>query len=131
MKKRLALISAILALMAIVTGCAGTKKTARLAITNSYYGTMEYIPDEELEQQPEPEPVVYTVKKGDEIEGLEIVSVTDSEVKVKTYFEYYDGKNYGKVFTVKRGTTIWMTEVDLLDASHTYTITFLDEEEQQ
>lgn len=127
MKKTISLISVFLSFALLLSGCGSSQKTAKLAILNRFTSTMMYVPDEERDQEPEPEPEVYTVKRGDEVEGLEITSVTDSKVEFKTYFEYYDGRNYSKKFSVSRGETIWLTEVGLMDADHSYTVTYIDE----
>lgn len=117
---------AVLAVAAVLAGCSASRKTAQLSILNEFIGTMMYVPDEEgSDPELEPEPTVYTVRKGDEVEGLKILSVTDREVRVQTYFEYDDGKRFGREFTVKIGETIRLTEVGLMDASHTYTVTYL------
>lgn len=124
MRRKRALAASLLALLVFSAGCAGTKKTATISIINDFFSSMEYVPDEELERMPEPVPAAYTVKAGDSVEGLKIVSVSNAEVQLETPGEYFDGQNYAAVFTVRRGETIRITEVGLMDASHTYTVSY-------
>lgn len=118
------LMLSLLALPVLFSGCSGAQKEAQISVLNSFSSTMMYMPNKKSE--PEPEPEIYTVKAGDEVEGLTIKAVTEKEITVETYFEYMCGDDYGTTFTVSRGETIRLTEVGLMDADHTYTICYLD-----
>lgn len=77
-----------------------------------------------------PLPDKIVVKKGDDVRGvLRIKSVTKRKLtfEMNLLFVSDRGEQSGKSFFVMRGETINLTETDILDASFSVSLTYLDE----
>ncbi len=109
-------------MLGIFSSCGHEKVT--ITVLTEFRNDSVYIPEEEEMSKPKPEPTVYEVASGDEIDGIRILSANEKRVRVKMYTKFRSSFKVKDTFTIRRGESVSMSEDGLLDATHNIIITF-------
>ncbi len=104
----------------------GGRKAAILYL-GRFYSTMTR-PIDGVPEDRVPLPDKMIVKKGDNVRNVLVIKrVTKQKLTFVTNAMFASDGKAGKSFSVSRGETVSLTQIDILDASFSVNLTYLDE----